>query len=119
MPKSINFGGGDEFPELFYDELNGVAFNAIPDTNTFDNEQFGEYWLGSEHLQWQPDRALVFDTDIGLGMDQLMNRKSFVWAVTLGQVSAVPEPENIVLLIGGLGLVSGMVIRKQKHLPKI
>jgi len=123
---SINYGGsnqwylpshannGAEFAELFYDEFSGIAFSNIPNTNTFDNEQFGEYWLGTQYSSMNPDLAFVFDTGIGLQSDQFKNRQSFVWAVTPGRISAVPEPESVVMMLVSLGLMAGVVRRKQK-----
>lgn len=44
---------GGEFGKLFYNELGGSAFNAIPNTVDFINEQASAYWLGTE-LQSTP-----------------------------------------------------------------
>jgi hypothetical protein len=105
---------GDELVELFYQELNGTDFNSIPNTASFDNEQSYIYWSGTESATY-PDRpdhdsAWHFLTYIGYQDDDRRKDNLFyAWAVSPGKVVTVPEPETVVMLLLGLGVVGGVV----------
>lgn len=107
---------GDEFVELFYQELGGTAGNIIPKTATFDNEEKALlFWTGTEYAI-DPDRVAWFFAT-AWGQQDLAIKSSerwFVWAVSPGQISAVPEPNSVAMLLAGLGLMTGAVRRKQK-----
>lgn len=96
---------GDELVELFYRELGGVAFGAIPNTAIFNNELTGTYWSGTEYalgtgLTW------VFGTGDGIQIDRGQDNLFYAWAVTPGQIAAVPEADSLAMLLAGLMLVS-------------
>lgn len=50
-PSSLGYNKSNSpFSQLYYSELGGTAFNGIPDTNYFSNEQTAYYWSGSENI---------------------------------------------------------------------
>ncbi|MFJ5445867.1 PEP-CTERM sorting domain-containing protein [Methylobacillus methanolivorans] len=106
---------GDEFAELFYQELGGIGWNSIPDTAIFDNENswvFG-FWSGTEH-EVATYRAWGFDSRSGF---QNSNRNKdfqrYIWAVTPGQVTTVPEASTYAMLLAGLTAL-GLAIRRYR-----
>lgn len=100
---------GGEQVELFYRELNGTAGGAIPNTSTFDNEKAGIYWSGTAS---DLGAAWVFSNAVGAQLRQAATIKSYVWAVTAGNlaasaVSPVPEPKSAAMwLLGLMGVVA-------------
>jgi hypothetical protein len=103
---------GDELAELFYSELAGTAGSAIPNTTTFDNEQAWNYWTGTAY---DPNNfiAWAFLNGIGYQGTSVMRNPFYVWVATSGQVTAVPEPENLAMILAGLGLL-GFAVRRNK-----
>lgn len=98
---------GDELVELYYSELGGGAGINIPDTNTFDNEQFYHNWSGTEYAPITRNAwSFTFD---GFQGHSAKSALFYVWAVSPAQIATVPEPENVALLLAGLGLVGGVV----------
>lgn len=106
---------GDELVELFYNELNGSAYNVIPETSTFDNEQGDFYWSSSEYVPFPKD-AWNFSTLTGW-QDTYGNKLTmlYAWAVSPGliKVSQVPEPKVSGMLLIGLCLVGVTLHRKR------
>jgi hypothetical protein len=106
LPTSNAFVGyngtaGNELGQLFYSELGGSVNSNIPNTSTFSNEQAYVYWSGTEYASDASD-AWYFVTVNGI---QTYNDKDFqfyAWAVSPGQVSAVPIPGAACLFGGGL-----------------
>lgn len=97
-----NGTAGNELGQLFYSELGGAANSNIPDTDIFDNEQPYEYWSGTEYAPG-PNDAWGFGTTIGIQESFPKNIPVLVWAVSPGQVAAVPVPGALWLF--GTGLV--------------
>lgn len=104
---------GDELPELFYQELGGTVWNPIPNTATFDNEQAYIYWSGTEYAS-DSYYAWHFVTSFG-GQDLSDNKNNqwHAWAVSPGQVAAVPEADTYAMLLVGLGVL-GAVMRRRR-----
>lgn len=103
---------GDELPELFYNELGGTAESVIPDTTTFDNEQAAPYWSGTESATY-PSSAWHFFTNDGSQYEGNKKVRYYLWAVSSGQIAAVPEPESFAMLLAGLGMLGFATRRKQ------
>ncbi len=104
---------GSQFGQLFYTELGGTAGNKIPYTANFTNEQASVYWLAQEYAAY-PDLAWGFSTDNGI--QGIINNKSnqyYAWAVSPGQVSAVPVPGAIWLM--GTGLLGLLGLKRRGH----
>lgn len=110
--------------ELYYNELNALAypgtngsdygilhdggFGASGNAGPFANAQNGIYWSGTE-LAYDPSSAWEFHVEFGFQGNCSCLKDFFgfdAWAVSPGQVSALPEPGVIWLVgIGMLGLV--------------
>lgn len=104
---------GDEMAELFYSELNGIVDSPFPNTTTFDFDlRSGLYWSGTGFVQ-DPRQAWYF----GNGFQNTLstNNKLYVWAISSGQVAAVPEPDSMALLLTVLGVLAGVVRRRQQE----
>lgn len=112
---------GDELAELYYTELGGKGAIStsgaaqtgfgLPNTNTFDNEQ-RSYWSGTEN-PLSNTQALMFYTSNGEQGSFTKLGGRYVWAVTSGQIAAVPEPESFAMLLAGLGVLGFATRRKQ------
>lgn len=114
---------GEELAELYYPELGSLGYldsngnyqagyGLKDSSNIFDNEQLDFYWYGTEEAS-NPYYAWVFDADDGSqeggsGKHNL----NYVWAVSSGQIAAVPEPEDLTMLLAGLGLLGGLLSRR-------
>ncbi|MBF5040403.1 DUF1566 domain-containing protein [Methylophilus sp. 13] len=118
----------DELAELYYQELGSKAIydangDYQPDygiqdpDNKFINDKSSVYWSGTEYA---PDPVVAWGFGSSSGF-QYRGGKGYhfsAWAVSPGQIAAVPEPENVALLLAGLGLMAGVVRRKQKSFAK-
>lgn len=97
---------GNDLGQLFYGELGGTEGNSIPNTATFNNEQTYNYWL-DRVFELTPLGAWLFDTNIGYQGIIGKAYQHYAWAVSPGQVAAVPVPGAAWLmgsaLIGFLG----------------
>lgn len=108
---------GSEMGHLFYSELGGVAGQTISTVhnanyNLFSNLRDEYYWSGSE---LDPISAWHFEFNSGY---QFVDSKEYgapqyAFAVSPGDVSAVPEADTWVMLLAGLGLV-GAVTRRRR-----
>lgn len=103
---------GNEYSELFYQELSGIAGHSLPETIAFNNEQMNGYWNGTEYAQ-SPGTAWVFYAHLGEWDNRGKATQRYFWAVSPGQISAVPEPESVAMLLLGLGFVGGVVRRRR------
>lgn len=104
-PQRDDNPNGSQFSQLFYNELSGTANSYMPNTANFTNEQDFPYWLGTEYAP-DPNKAWYITQgylDIDFGKTTQFN----AWAVSPGQVSAVPVPSAVWLMGSGLlGLIS-------------
>lgn len=105
---------GNEFAELFYSELGGTWGKQIPDPNNiFKNEKIASYWTESEYIP-NPNYAWQFYASGGQGPAfYSITTSNYTWIIADGKVAAVPEPENLAMLLGGLGLI-GLAKRRNK-----
>lgn len=107
-----NGTAGNELGQLFYSELGGTAGSSIPNTSSFNNEQaYYAYWLGTEYAP-VPYYAWFFRND---GYQNAPNKSYmfYAWAVSPGQVSAVPVPSAVWLF--GTGLVGLLGLKRRGH----
>ena len=109
-----------QLAELFYNELGGVAGIPIP-SGPFSNVQSSGYWSGSEYV---PDHgsAWLFTTNDGYQYSNPKNRQGspagyqfYAWAVSPGNVSAVPVPAAVWLFGSALAGFIGFNRRKPMH----
>jgi len=129
---SINFGGSNQwampsaganpiasynqtnttFGQLFYTELGGTADGVIPNTSTFDNEHTSMYWLGTA---WAHGRFSAWSFNALNGSQIPVDKfsKVYVWAVSPGQVTAVPVPGAMWLM--GSGLLGLLGLKRRGH----
>jgi len=111
---------GDELKELYYTELDnipyyegGLVYGIQDPSNYFDNEEAFVYWTSTEYVP-DPKQVWRFVTLFGTqdydrkGLDKL-----YAWAITPGVIQAVPEPENLTMLLAGLGLL-GVAVRRNR-----
>jgi hypothetical protein len=97
-PSSLGYNKSNSpFSQLYYSELGGTAFNGIPDTNYFSNEQTAYYWSGLENIS-DPYIAWEFITISGA---QAFHYKVFhlnTWAISPGNLMAIPVTSNLCYL---------------------
>ncbi|MBF4986989.1 PEP-CTERM sorting domain-containing protein [Methylophilus sp. 14] len=112
---------GNELAELYFNELGGRSTKTLdgvfypgtgmPQTDIFDNESDGfgfnpSFVTGTEVLS-NSNLNYYFDTRHGRQLSFLKDWASYyVWAITPGLITAVPEPESLGMLMAGLGLIS-------------
>jgi PEP-CTERM motif len=108
---------GSQFGQLFYNELGGVAFGTMPDTSNFTNEQVFDYWSGTEFIpspsnawKFSPANGSLGTWIKGVGINVGFTRL-YPWAVSPGNIAAVPVPAAMWLF--GVGLI-GMLCSKKR-----
>jgi hypothetical protein len=106
------FNAGSELGQLFYSELGGTEFNSIPNTPTFNNEQSYAYWLATEYAP-DPDVAWLFRTNVGYQVLISKYVQHYAWAVSPGQVAAVPVPGAVWLM--GSALIGLLASKRRGH----
>ncbi|MFD0913147.1 Lcl C-terminal domain-containing protein [Methylophilus luteus] len=97
--------GGDELTELFYKELGGSAYQKLPDTQIFANEQFDAYWTGTEFGANSNNAWFFMNNE---GNQQVLSKtayRMYAWFVSPSLASTVPEPESMAMLFAGLCLI--------------
>lgn len=127
-PGSVFAGGkGSEIAYLFYNTLGNKSL-CKPETSTFgcDGPQpgWGElksgpfsnmsanlYWTGTAYAP-RPGEAWNIDFNFGAQSSNLMGAGMYAWAVTQGDVAAVPEADTWAMLLAGLGLL-GLAARRR------
>ena len=88
---------------------------GLQSTANFENMKSRFYWTGSEYA---PDRsgAWVFDNNTGYQQTQHKDTEWFAVAVHDGDVTAIPEPEALAMMLAGLGGVGFFVRRRNRRL---
>lgn len=77
----------------------------------FTNVQSSEYWLGTEYA-FDPYHAWFFTTRYGQQNSNGRHNEYYAWAITPGQVSAVPVPAATWLF--GSGLLGMLGLKRRK-----
>ena len=116
---SFGYVSGSELGHLFYNELGGVAGQSILTThnanfNLFSNIQGSVYWSGTEYA---PIRTVAWYFNTNSGSQYYNALKDFgyyAWAVRSGDVAAVPEPEEYMMMLLGFGMVGWQIKRRQR-----
>ena len=103
---------GNQLGQLFYSELGGTAGNNIPVSSFFTNEQTYVYWSGTEDSAY-PYHAWYFNTIIGYQPSGNKDYQGYAWAVSPGQVNAVPVPGAVWLF--GTGLLGLLGLKRRGH----
>ena len=112
--------------ELYYNELHATAYPAsnfgILGTGTFSdtsgsvgpfiNAHTYVYWSGTEYAS-NPSIAWYFSTSNGLQNLYYKSSQIYAWAVSPGQVSAVPELGEVWLF--GTGLLGLLGLKRRGH----
>ncbi|OAI20585.1 hypothetical protein A1507_04960 [Methylomonas koyamae] len=97
-----------EFGQLFYSELGGtggLGLAGIPNTSPFDNEQLYSYWTNNGNTPLLGG-AWFFAYPDGNQSYYFRTLDLYAWAVSPGQVAAVPLPGAVWFLGSGLiGLI--------------
>lgn len=70
-----------------------------------------DYWSGSVYAEENP---WYFSTRYGFQSYDASGNLKFAWAVQMGDIAAVPEPETYAVLLAGLGLI-GVSARRNKR----
>lgn len=109
---SYNATGG-QFGQLFYSVLGGVRGHKIPNTANFTNEQIAGYWLATEDVLRCPFCARDFLTYDGSQNRNVKNYQHYAWAVSPGQVAAVPVPGAVWLM--GSALIGSLASKCRGH----
>ncbi len=108
--QDVRIGTDSQFGELYYYELGATHGDRIPDTNHFINQRYSSYWSGSEDLFYS-DLAWWFYPDNGNQGYWNKGMQYYAWAVSPGNVAAVPVPAAAWLF--GSGLIGLMGWRRR------
>jgi hypothetical protein len=106
---SINHCKNKQLDQLFFTELRSTGVGALP-TGPFSNVQF-EYWYGTEYASIP---SVAWGLSIhGNQLNLLKYVPSYAWAVSPGQVTAVPVPGAAWLF--GAGLLGLMGLKRRRR----
>jgi hypothetical protein len=107
-PQALYNQANTQFGDLFYNELNGTAGGAIPNTSYFTNVHTSGYWLGTEYGPTIPYVSWSFITHDGYQGGFPKDTLLYAWAVSPGNVATIPVPGALWLfstgILGFLGL---------------
>lgn len=98
-----------QLAELFYTELHGTAYQAIPVSSLFTNQLANLYWSGTE---FSSTLAFNFVTSTGFQDAFDKTQTGFAWAVSSGNISAAPVPGATWLF--GSALLGMLGFKKRK-----
>jgi hypothetical protein len=101
--------------ELFYNELGGVDGLPMP-VGPFNNVQNSFYWSGTQSSLFYFD-AFGLYTSSGYQTVYNKNIPFYAWAVSPGDITAVPVPSTVWLF--GTGLLGFLGIKRQANIQLI
>ena len=90
--------------------LDGFA----PKDPLFTNIENFFYWSGSGDLPNNPNSVWVTNYGDGTVTTIWSSNNVYAWAVSSGDIAAVPEPEAYALLLAGLGVVVALAKRRRQ-----
>lgn len=118
LPTSNNvfgFVNAGQLGELYYNQLGGTANGSVP-SGPFSNAQLPTFWSGTEFITI-PSYAWFFNfTEPGWTGYQDAHYKPhlwYAWAVSPGQVNAVPAPGAVWLF--GTGMLGLLGLNRRGH----
>jgi hypothetical protein len=93
-----------------------VGDGAIPggtpgNVGPFTNFQSSTYWSGTEYAPL-PSHAWVFGASFGFQDPKEKTTSLYAWAVSPGDIAAVPEAQTYALMLAGLGLIGWRARRR-------
>lgn len=117
---------GGELGLLFYNELGGSNASDIGDVHNdnftlFQNIQSYKYWTDTGALYgWCGNGfcdpyAWDFDFHMGHHGESFKGNYAYVWAVSDGDVAAIPEASTHTMFLAGLGLVGLMASSRKMN----
>jgi hypothetical protein len=93
-----------------------IGGSCLENMGPFMNLKSGSYWTGEEY-GYDSTQAWEFLTNAGMqgaAYKVHPNNNLYAWAVRVGDVAAVPEPEAYAMLLAGLGLVGWAARRRSR-----
>ncbi len=119
---------GSEMAYMFYNNLGNPAYytpagavsgcyvssgdTCLDNVGPFSNIGSNTYWSATEFAP-NSTRAWIFYTGSGAQDASVKTSNGFAWAVSPGDVAAVPEPETWGLMLSGLALVGSAARRRR------
>jgi hypothetical protein len=114
-----------EMGDLYYNELENKGYVAtngnspqdgwgLVNIGDFNNLIASWYWSGTEYANL-PDRAWIFNMNVGNQSFDLKSVGIYGLAVRSGQVSAAPIPEPATMLLFGIGLLGLAGVNRKKQ----
>lgn len=97
----------DEYSGCYVNSSNSCLDNVGP----FSNLQAGVYWSATEYAPFTVS-AWTFGMFVGLQNGDPTDADRYAWAVSPGDVAAVPEAQTYALMLAGLGLVGWCARRR-------
>ncbi len=116
-----------QFGQLYYNELNALAYpghgsdygilhdgslRTSGNAGSFTNAQTYAYWLGTEHAYFSSS-AWGFYTYAGYPVYFDKDVQFYSWAVSPGQVGAVPEPGVVWMM--GIAFIGLLGLKRCRH----
>lgn len=98
-------------------ELSGCNSSSgsycLSNVGPFSNLQPDKYWYGMEYAPTPDTGAWYFGMMGGFQYPDGKSYPAYAWAVSTGDVAAVPEPQTYALMLAGLALV-GVATKRRK-----
>lgn len=94
--------------------VDGSSITAVHNSNfdLFQNIQGGIYWYGTLY-QLDTEGAWAFRMQDGIQVPYYELDEFYAWAVSPGDVGAVPEAQTYALMLAGLGLIGWRARRRE------
>ena len=103
----INVCIGSEMGHLYYVELGNPTGGPMTNTGEFQNIQTNLGYYSSTLWNPNPNGVLSWRMNQGIQSPDGKDNLYFAFAVANGDISPIPEPESLALMLVGLGVVYG------------